>query len=75
MIGNSNEYTQLGVSDSDGIADIQLNRNAIPKGLFFRPVGYEDKIKIQYMDLKEMLNQTQGTYNKRRFRLKMYASY
>ena len=75
MIGKSNEFEQLTVSDAQGIADIQLNRKAMPTGLFFRPVGYSDKIKIQYMDLKNLLSGTQGTYNKRRFRLKMYASY
>jgi hypothetical protein len=57
------------------MADIQLNRNTIPTGIFFRPVGYDDKIKIQYMDLKDLMTQSQGSYNKRRFRLKMFASY
>lgn len=75
MIGKSNEYAQIGVSDSEGIAEIQLNRQSIPTGLFFRPVGYDDKIRIQYMNLKELLSQSQGTHNKRRFRLKMFTSY
>lgn len=75
MIGKSNEYTLLGMSDAEGVADIQLNRKSIPTGLFFRPVGYDDKIRIQYMDLKELLSQSLGTYNKRRFRLKMFTSY
>jgi len=73
IIGKSNEYSQLAVTDENGIADIQLNRNALPTGLFFRPLGYGDKIKIQYMDLKELLSETKGTYNKRRFRLKMFT--
>ena len=47
----------------------------MPQDCFFRPVGYDDKIKIQYMDLKELLVKTRDTYNKRRFRLKMFASY
>ena len=75
MIGKSNEYTLLGMSDAEGVADIQLNRKSIPTGLFFRPIGYDDKIRIQYMDLKELLSQSLGTYNKRRFRLKMFSSY
>jgi hypothetical protein len=75
MMGKSNEYSQLGVSDSEGQVDLQFNRQQMPKGLFFRPIGYNDKIKIQYIDLKSLLNQTQGTYEKRRFRLKMFASY
>lgn len=75
MIGKSNEFSQLGVSDGEGVADIQLNRKAMPTGLFFRPVGYNDKIKIHYLDLNTLLSETQGTYNKRRFHLKMFASY
>lgn len=75
MIGKSNEFSQLTITDAEGIADIQLNRKAMPTGLFFRPVGYDDKIKIQYLDLKNLLIETQGTYNKRRFHLKMFASY
>ena len=75
LVGNSNQFVQLGVSDKDGIADIQLNRKSLPAGLFFRPVGYDDKIKIQYFNLDELLNQSKGSYNKRRIRLKMYVSY
>ena len=75
MVGKSNEFSQLTVSNAEGVADIQLNRKAMPTGLFFRPVGYDDKIKIQYLDLKTLLSETQGTYNKRRFHLKMFASY
>ena len=75
MIGKSNEFSQLSVSNEEGIADIQLNRKSMPTGLFFRPVGYNDKIKINYLDLKTLLSETQGTYNKRRFHLKMFASY
>lgn len=75
MVGRSNEYRQIGLSDANGQADVQFDRQAMPTGLFFRPVGYNDKIKIQYIDLKGLLQQSQGTYNKRRFRLKMFAAY
>ena len=75
MVGKSNEFSQLTVTNSEGVADIQLNRKALPTGLFFRPVGYDDKIKILYMELKDLLSETQGTYNKRRFRLKMFTAY
>ena len=75
MIGKTNEYLQLTVTDSEGIAEVKLNRNAMPTGLFFRPIGQNDNIKIQYMDLKTLLADSQGTYNKRRFRLKMFSPY
>lgn len=73
LVGKSNEYSQLAVTDEKGIAEIQLNRKAMPTGLFFRPVGYGEKIKIQYMDLQELLSDTSGTYYKRRFHLNMFT--
>ena len=75
MVGKSNEFTQITVTNAEGIADIQFNRKSLPTGIFFRPVGYEDKIKIQYMDMRNLLSESQGQYNKRRFRLKMFAAY
>ena len=75
LIANSNHFTLLSTSDNEGIADIQLNRKSLPTGLFFRPVGYNDKIKIQFFDLDDLLNQSKGSYNKRRIRMKMYVSY
>ena len=75
LIANSNHFTLLSTSDNDGIADIQLNRKSLPTGLFFRPVGYNNKIKIQFFDLDDLLNQSKGSYNKRRIRMKMYVSY
>ena len=73
MIGKSNYYSLIGISDKEGIADIQLNRKSLPTGLFLRPVGYDDKIRIQYLDLNELLSQSKGSYNKRRIRIKMFA--
>ena len=73
MVDKSNQYFLMGISDSEGIADIQLNRKSLPSGLFLRPVGYDDKIRIQYLDLNELLSQSKGNYNKRRIRIKMYT--
>jgi hypothetical protein len=75
LVGNSNQFIQLGITDKEGIVDVQLNRKSLPSGLLFRPVGYDDKIKIQYLSFEELLNQSKGSYNKRRIRLKMYLSY
>ena len=75
MVDNSSDFTQIGVTDAEGQVEIQLNREALPTGLFFCPVGADDKIKTQYVDLQELMHQSKGTYNKRRFRLKMFASY
>lgn len=75
MVSRSNDFVQISVTNAAGQAEISLNRQALPTGLFFCPVESEDKIKTQYMDLGELLQQSKGTYNKRRFRLKMFASY
>lgn len=72
LIGSSGHFSQLGISDNEGIADIQLNRKSLPTGIFLRPVGYDDNIKIQYLDLSDLLSQSKGSYNKRRIRLKMF---
>lgn len=75
LIGKSNHFMQLGTTGDDGVADIQLNRKSLPTGVFFRPVSYEDKIKILYMDIDDLFNQSKGGYNKRQIRLKMFAAY
>ncbi len=75
MVEKSNEFSLVGVTDAQGQVDIQLNRNNMPKGLFFVPVDGEDKIKTEYEDMNDLQFQSKGTYNKRRFRMKMYASY
>lgn len=67
------DYRKLGESDGNGEIELHLNRKDLPVGLFFRPVGYKNKIKIKYMDVKDVLRQSEGTYNKRQFRLKMYT--
>ena len=67
------DYRKLGESDGKGEIELHLDRKNLPVGLFFRPVGYKNKIKIKYMDVKDVLRQSEGTYNKRQFRLKMYT--
>ena len=71
LVGSS-DYRQVGVSDENGELELQLNRNVLPTGLFFRPKGYQDHAKITYMDVKDILDKSEGTYNKRQFRLKMF---
>lgn len=75
MMDNSTDFVKEGVTDSEGVADLQLNRQDLPTGFFLRPVGYDDKIKVFYISFNDLMRQSQGTYNKRRFRVKMYAAY
>ena len=73
MIGNDARYKLLGESNNQGVIEVHLNRKALPNGLFFRPVGYGNRIAIKYMDVKEIMRQSEGDYMKRQFRLKMYV--
>lgn len=73
MIGNDARYKLLGESNNQGEIEVHLNRKALPNGLFFRPVGYGNRIAIKYMDVKEIMRQSEGDYMKRQFRLKMYV--
>lgn len=65
-------YKQIGVSDSEGIVEVELDRNNLPEGLLFRP-NKERNIKIEYMSLAELESQTSGTYKEKQFRLRMYT--
>ena len=73
LTGSSTQYKKIGTTDSQGELELKLVRKSLPTGLMFRPVGYDDKIKINYLDAKEILLQSEGTYNKRQFRMRMYT--
>lgn len=72
-VESSNNFELIGVSDKNGKADIQLKRDALPKGLLLHPIGYKDKIKAMYIDLNSLIRRSEGVYNKRRFNIKMYS--
>lgn len=69
----STEYKKLGETDEYGRFDLHLDRKSLPCGLFFHPVGYNNKVKIYYKDIKDIMRDSEGTYNKRQFRLKMFT--
>lgn len=66
------DYQQVGTSDANGIIDMELNRKSLPTGFFFRPVLERTNTQIVYKDMKDIMSQAVGEYNKRQFRLKMY---
>ena len=74
LTGSSNQYRQMGRSDNSGQISLQFERTNLPKGFLFRPVGYGDKIKIEYRDFDNIMKNAEGSYNKRRFRVKMYSA-
>lgn len=73
LFSESIQYQKLGVTDGNGELELNLVRKSLPKGFFFRPVGYGNKVKIGYMDVTEVMQQSEGDYNKRQFRMKMYT--
>lgn len=70
----STDYRMMGNTDGRGEIDLHLVRKALPKGIFFRPIGYDGRIMIKYMTLDEVLSKSEGDYQKRQFRLKMYTA-
>ncbi len=68
----TNLYKQMGTSDGQGIVDIEINRKALPTGIFFRPVDKDIKTTIVYKNMMDIMAQSVGEYNKRQFRMKMY---
>ena len=73
LIGGSNNYKLISVSDKSGKADLQFKREDLPIGLLLHPIGYSDKIKPMFVNLNDLIRQSDGVYNKRRFNIKMYS--
>ena len=71
-IRKSDDFSLVGTSDSDGIVDLHLKRTELPKGFFFRPVGYQKRAKVKFIDMSNVMAQSQGDYTMRQFRLRMY---
>ena len=69
---DSGKYRLLGTSDANGIINMELDRKSLPAGFFFRPATDNTKTQIVYKDMKEVMAQSVGEYNKRQFRMKMY---
>lgn len=68
----SQDFKQIGVTDANGVAEIEIDRTNLPTGILFRP-GKERDIKIKYMSIGELFRQATGTYTEKRFRLKMFT--
>jgi len=75
FLESTSKCTLAGTTDDKGHVDLHFNRKNLPKGLFFRPIGYKNKIKIKYMDISEMLEKSKQSYDKAQIRIKMYCSY
>lgn len=71
---SSQGYHRAGISDVRGQLDLTFDRKALPTGLIFRPIGtYEQgRIKTEYIDIREVMQKSEGDYQKRQFRTKLY---
>ncbi len=70
--GNAEQYKLLNSTDSHGRTLLELNRDNLPTGLLFRPVGWGKTLQINYMDMRQIIQQSKGTYTQRQFRLRMF---
>lgn len=66
------KYRHMGVTDENGVVDMELRRSTLPTGFFFAPVDVKIKTDVVYRDMEEVMSQAKHEYNKRQFRLKMY---
>lgn len=69
--GNSDNFRQIGVTDTNGKSDVSLDRKRLPQGFFFCPTS-DDTVKIAYIALNTLNREAQGTYLKKQFRMKLY---
>ena len=71
---SSGGYHRAGISDIRGQLDLTFDRKSLPTGLIFRPIGtYEQgRIKTEYIDIREVMQRSEGDYQKRQFRTLMY---
>ena len=72
MVGKSLDFKKMGVTQADGVMDLKLDRKNLPFGFFFRPIGV-DGITTEYVKMDEVMRQSEGSYMKRQFRLRMYV--
>ena len=69
---NGTSFQQIGVTDENGVVELELDREKLPKGFLFRP-DKEKNIKIKYMTMEELMRQARGTFMEKQFRLKMFV--
>ncbi|MBQ8059444.1 MAG: hypothetical protein IJ199_06440 [Prevotella sp.] len=69
---SSDLYRLLGSTDVHGQTLLELNRDELPMGLLFHPVGWGKSLQNVYMDMRQIMRQSKGSYTQRQFRLRMY---
>ncbi|MGL5938265.1 MAG: hypothetical protein ACRCY5_06025, partial [Phocaeicola sp.] len=68
----SESLKKVAISDTDGTAEVELDRDQLPEGFLFCPEDIEST-KVIYISMVELMRQSQGTYMQRQFRLKMFT--
>lgn len=67
-----NKCQRLGTSEEGGILDLTFDRKSLPTGLFIHPVSENLRVKTSYIDMREVMQNSDGDYQKRQYRTKMY---
>lgn len=68
----SQHFRQIGVTNSDGMAIVELQRSELPHGILLYPVNRDD-MKPYYMSLDELYEKAQGTYVMKQIRVRMFT--
>lgn len=70
-----NNCQRVGTSDESGVLDVNFDRKQLPTGLFFHPAGENLRVKTSYIDMREVMQNSQGDFQKRQYRTKMYRDH
>ncbi len=73
LSGQSNDFKKIGVTSADGILEMELQRNDLPKGFFFRPTVVDGKADVEYLDMQYVMAKAKGEYMKRQFLMRIYT--
>ena len=72
---NAALYKLIGISDELGVVDMEFNRKSLPTGFFFRCASDNVDASIVYKDMKNVMSSSEGEFNKRQFRQKIYLNH
>ncbi len=67
-----NSCQRLGTSADGGILDLTFDRKSLPTGLFIHPASENLRVKTSYIDMREVMQNSDGDFQKRQYRTKMY---
>lgn len=70
MTKENAQFDLVSTTDETGETTLHLDRTKLPTAFLFRAIDYE-KARIRYVNMTNVLNDSEGTYHKRQFRVRM----